>query len=1364
MKKAIRRWAAWMLAGVLLFNLMPMNPTHAGEKAAAYHEAAAAEESTADDQKGSGEKADVDGADSADDKNTEAEKPDSGASNAGGETGSTQTSTETDIEQGDSDTAEQDTAKKEETGTASVEENAGIQDPSEEQTDSKSERSDGDKAVSTEDTFRTLANEGSSTESRKVEGTISVKIDGKPVSPGNQSDPIQVTSASKVVISFDYKIMNSDNLKVNEHCYYDLPVSGVSIDNKGIIYDRGGNEIGAWVLQNDRLEFWFTDEDFLTNNIIGKIDLEGTVNLDDVDLGDDGSGKIRIADDFYNIIVDKSKLPAEVKAEKTAGSFVIDDSNNYNYQVITYTITVTALTDAKNVAIEDQLVNAVNSSGSDYAGISQPSLTIVSTKRGEITTDIVTSNTWEWINTTFSYKSPPYYKGFRGQISNMEKGEIITITYTVHAHPDLYLTPLPTGKTPGNNLTVTDRFDRTVYNESVPFPDYQITVEKSGVYQEEDGTVTWTITVKNPDRMNLSQSNLKIHDESTGYQNGIYVEDSTQHIMLNSKDTGIPVFVFMQQDFGFPELLGRSGISSPTEPQYVIEYTLKVKDEYKNKLKQTEKDENKVQIIDSNNTILTEAKKEVGIGPTKPVIEKSHDRVGANQIKWKLTFNVPAEGLENPVIHDEYDNTMTLDKGSVTITGAGSDAFRYTVVDVSPETDNNGKAAFEIRFQGTVPAGTYEITYITSYGKDSDARDYKNTAKVIVGDDESAPASDSLAMKDGMSKWAVRDNSASTNQTYYGTTVQTWRLQLKDVANMNGSSYLIEDTWSSGYEYVEGSLQAHPKASAANSDETYLIQPQKTYNGIKFDITGAVKYAKANWKNSLYITYQTRMKEDMAKDFLNSYGSSDTYSITNTAVLYEDGYPLYISPDAKAASKPKAVITKVGNYDMSTVPFAEYAINVNPGGNDLLKNGDTLVVRDTLPDNFALVTGSVQVYHSTVGTTSRDFMIGTQAGDPLEKGQWSYSCNDQILTITIPDEMEVIIKYKVIVEARKGTELTEANATNTVELSGVNLDSNKSSYSLQGQVMESSALARSETAKLTIYKHDADAGLEQKFLSGAEFQVRMVAYDNAAGSITEPDNTPQGYKGAQKFTTNEEGYYTVTNLYFDHLYELVETKAPDGYVMDDTPRYFVFIGHDNPATDEEIDRLYPEGTKTYYVDFGETHVYNKQKDDRDIYISKKALTGNDDLPGAHIVLKEEGQILEEWDTTGEAKRLPGDLFQADKEYVLTETAAPDGYEVTADIVFTVDKNDGTVSFSTVNTNKDAEIGHYEGTSGGRNNHIIIRDKKEEVTTEEKTTEEKTTTNTSSNTGDTTPIGALAGLMIFSTTAVVFTSRRKKKYQ
>lgn len=1367
MKNIIKRVAAWILIGVMLFSLVPMNLTIAREKAAGNTEATAADETSAGDRQTTEEKTDIDEPNLADEKTTEVGVPDSSAVNGGEDVNSTQESTRADIEREDSDAsdaAEQDTANKEGTGTVSVEEN--VQDTSEEQADLKGETSDGDKAMSTEDAFNTLANEDSLAELRKVEGTISVKIDGNPVSPGNQNDPTKVTSTSNVVITFDFKIMNNNNLKVNEHCYYDLPVSGVSIDNRGIIYDRGGNVIGEWMLENDRLEFWFTDEDFLTNNIIGKIDLEGTVNLNDIVFEDDASGKIQIADDFYNINVDKSRLPNEVIAEKTAGSF---ERRSDEYFVTTYTIKVKALKAAKNVHILDRLGNG-ESNGQDYAGIDKASLTIVSDRRNDLTDTVNPQDNWNWEKGNFSYYPDYTWKSFDGTIPDMEEGETITITYTVYAHRDLYNNGMK--EKANNNLTVTDRFGREVYDESVPFPDYQITVTKSGEYKEEDGTVTWTITVENPDGMDLN--GVKITDVSSGYKEGIYEETEVpagylSYITINGSKTSYPILVFMQQGYTF--------MRGSTEKQYIIEYTLMVKDEYKSKLKQTKKDENTVQIISSKNTTVDEAKDEVGIGPANPVLKKSHARVEAGQIEWILTFTVPEGGLADPIIHDEYDDTMTFDKDSVTITGEGSEALKYKVVAASPENADSGKLAFEIQFDGDVPEGKYEISYTTSYGKESDVKEYKNTAKVIVGDEESDPATDSVKMTDGLLKWAVRDNSAGTNQTYYGTTVQNWRLQLKNVKNMNGSSYIIEDTWSSGYEYVEGSLQAHSKSTAASSDETYPIQPQETYNGIKFDVTGAVKYAQEHNWSSLYITYQTRMKEDTAKDFLNSYGGSDTYSIANTAILYEDDYPLYVSPDAKATSRPKAVVAKIGNYDGSTAPYAEYAISVNPGGNDLLKNGDTLVVKDTLPDNFVLVTGSVQVYHATVGTTNRDLTNTTNVGAPLEKDEWSYAQNGQTLIITIPDEMEVIIKYKVIVDERKGTVLNEDNATNRVELSGVDINSNGTSYTLEGQVAESSALARSEMAKLTIYKKDADAGLALKFLSGAEFQVRIVDYNNVTGNVTEPENTPQGYNGARILTTNGDGYCTADKLYFDHLYELLETKAPEGYVMDDTPRYFVFIGHDNIATNEEIEKLYPEGTKTYHVDFGEIHIDNKKKDDRDIYISKKALTGNDELPGAHIILKEDGKVLEEWDTTGAAKKLSGDLFTAGKEYVLTETAAPDGYEVTADIVFTVDESSGAVSFSPANINKDAEIGHYEGTSGDRKNHIIIRDRKEEVTTEEKTTEEKTTeektteekttedkttTTNSKKTGDDSPIGALAGLMLFSTTAVVFISRRKKK--
>ena len=79
----------------------------------------------------------------------------------------------------------------------------------------------------------------------------------------------------------------------------------------------------------------------------------------------------------------------------------------------------------------------------------------------------------------------------------------------------------------------------------------------------------------------------------------------------------------------------------------------------------------------------------------------------------------------------------------------------------------------------------------------------------------------------------------------------------------------------------------------------------------------------------------------------------------------------------------------------------------------------------------------------------------------------------------------------------------------------------------------------------------------------------------------------------------------------------------------------------------------------------------------ELEISKQDATTGEEIPGAHLVLKDaDGNITEEWDSTDTPHKIIG---LVPGEYTLTETIAPNGYELsTEEVKFTM-TDDGTVN-------------------------------------------------------------------------------------
>ena len=89
-----------------------------------------------------------------------------------------------------------------------------------------------------------------------------------------------------------------------------------------------------------------------------------------------------------------------------------------------------------------------------------------------------------------------------------------------------------------------------------------------------------------------------------------------------------------------------------------------------------------------------------------------------------------------------------------------------------------------------------------------------------------------------------------------------------------------------------------------------------------------------------------------------------------------------------------------------------------------------------------------------------------------------------------------------------------------------------------------------------------------------------------------------------------------------------------------------------------------------------------------VKISKVDITTQEELEGAHIqILDKEGNVVEEWDSTGEAHEVTG--LKTGETYTLRETVAPDGYTITSDTTFVL-KEDGSIDTDKTTTTVSEE--------------------------------------------------------------------------
>ena len=133
-------------------------------------------------------------------------------------------------------------------------------------------------------------------------------------------------------------------------------------------------------------------------------------------------------------------------------------------------------------------------------------------------------------------------------------------------------------------------------------------------------------------------------------------------------------------------------------------------------------------------------------------------------------------------------------------------------------------------------------------------------------------------------------------------------------------------------------------------------------------------------------------------------------------------------------------------------------------------------------------------------------------------------------------------------------------------------------------------------------------------------------------------------------------------------YVLKEIAAPDGYV----------IATDIKFTVDVYGNITVENVDSTAVSDNGYPLIAMVDDTTKVRISKQDVTTGEELPGATLqIIDENGNVVEEWVSTNEPHMIEGKLI-AGKEYTLKEIIAPEGYEVTNEIKFTVNA-DGTVT-------------------------------------------------------------------------------------
>ncbi|WP_215145907.1 SpaA isopeptide-forming pilin-related protein [Exiguobacterium qingdaonense] len=487
------------------------------------------------------------------------------------------------------------------------------------------------------------------------------------------------------------------------------------------------------------------------------------------------------------------------------------------------------------------------------------------------------------------------------------------------------------------------------------------------------------------------------------------------------------------------------------------------------------------------------------------VLRKTHKapNYAAETIEWTLELNRDKREMNNAVITDTFPNEgLTFIEDSLSISGLtkGTD---YTVT-----PDANG---FTINFN-TQLTERHLITYETSFDY-RERLDANNTSFVneatVNWDNESAEAR-TVTTTDSVEPASHTRNNGFKGGTYNAVTKDiTWKVGINyhEYATTN---LTVTDTWE-GTQVPDKDSLTVAKMTRESGANAYSVDatpiPASAYNVVWSD-TGFVLTFNDPTSDAYVITYDTNIDDTKIAP-----------SYKNTAVVTDGATELGNLPATVTVRHGGEYNEKRGVQQGKLIAWT---IDINFGQSSL----QNVVIRDVPSNNQDVLLDSLSVYETTVAPNGKV----TKAGELTKGTDYTVRAIEEMgefeLSFNYPIDRPYILEYDSYILAAVGTDIT-----NEVYVTADEVSENTTTKQSKVRVARTSGMgtASGELGELTITKTDE---LSEKTLSGASFDL----IDTGSG------------RTVRRGTTGADGTLTFGRLLYGD-YRLVETKAPDGYLI-----------------------------------------------------------------------------------------------------------------------------------------------------------------------------------------------------------------------
>ncbi|WP_410514754.1 collagen binding domain-containing protein [Paenibacillus sp. BR2-3] len=495
----------------------------------------------------------------------------------------------------------------------------------------------------------------------------------------------------------------------------------------------------------------------------------------------------------------------------------------------------------------------------------------------------------------------------------------------------------------------------------------------------------------------------------------------------------------------------------------------------------------------------------------------------AKTAAWKLTFNEDDYPMSNVVVTDTFpEGGLKYIPGSLIVKdnfGKDVNPSEYDLVyGVDP------KIGFKISFHSKI-TGTYTIQYQVEFNNEwitTATEQFHNTARIDWEDNSSIKHT---AEAHGVFNPRIDVKNNGFKYGTYNAAAKTvnWTIGV----NYNGKSLtdaVLTDLVKEPQTLLEDSIKVYKmniRADGSSSRGDEVTNFTFTTSKVGNDTLLNVKLGAIN--SAYYVIFKT----DLEGKLLGT-------KINNKANLF-DG--------AKAVSKDLTASVNIPyggeHLDKNAVQSGDkinWTIPINRG-QSYIKN---VVIIDTPSPNQILLPDSFHLYKTKIG---EDGIVGELQNELVRGADKDYTleittnnAGQQTFTLKFMKDIQTsfILKYQSLITARNGQEVT-----NTVKLTGdnvVNVNHETTKVMIVG-ISSGSGTGTGERGTLTVKKVDADNNA--MILIGAKFNLYRITGTERLLLDTQ--------------TTDLDGTAVFRSILSGN-YILVETLAPDGYVLDSQER------------------------------------------------------------------------------------------------------------------------------------------------------------------------------------------------------------------